>query len=77
MGFGLEVGFIDDVQIVTTSNDNTVADLHTLQITAAHTKPSQSAFTSRFPVTYLINGDSSASVFMSLLSGEYPTIELN
>jgi hypothetical protein len=38
MGFGLEVGFIDHVLIVTMSDYNTVANLHTLQITTAHTK---------------------------------------
>jgi hypothetical protein len=49
MGFGLEVGFIDHLDIVTTSNYNAITDLHTLQFAAAHAKPSQSAFTSRFP----------------------------
>jgi hypothetical protein len=39
---GLEVGFIDHLQIVTTGNCNTIANLHTLQITTAHAKPSQS-----------------------------------
>jgi hypothetical protein len=65
--------FIIHLQIETTSNYNTVANLHTLQITTAHPKPSQSDFTSRFPVTDLNNGDSSACVLTSLLFGEYPT----
>jgi hypothetical protein len=54
--------------LVTTCNYNTMTDLHTLQITvtATHAKPSQSAFSSRFPVMDLNNGDSSASVLMSL-----------
>jgi hypothetical protein len=52
-----------------TNNYSAIADLHTLQITRAHAKFSQSAFTSRFLVTDLINGDSSASVFTSLLDG--------
>jgi hypothetical protein len=73
MGFGLVIGFIDHIQIVVTSNYNAIANLHTLQIITAHAKPSQSASTSRFPVTDLNNGDSSASVLASLLSGEYPT----
>jgi hypothetical protein len=76
MGFWLEIGFIYHLRIVTTSNYNTIANLHTLQITTAHAKPSQFSFTSRFLVTDLNKWDSSASVFKSLLSGEYPTIEL-
>jgi hypothetical protein len=51
-------------------------NLHTLQITIAHAKSSQSAFTSRFLVTDLNNVESSASVLTSLLSGEYSTTEL-
>jgi hypothetical protein len=72
-GFGLEIGFIDHLQIVTTRNYNAIANCHTLQITAAHVKPLQSVFTCRFPVIDLNNGDSSASVLTLLLSGEYPT----
>jgi hypothetical protein len=64
------MGFIDHVQIVTMSNYYIVANLQTLQITTTHTKPSQCAFTSRFPITDLSNGDSFASVLTSLLSGE-------
>jgi hypothetical protein len=40
MGFELETGFVDHLQIVTTSNCSVIADLHTLQITAAHAKSS-------------------------------------
>jgi hypothetical protein len=76
MGFGLEIGFIDYLQIATTSNYNITADLHTLQITTAQAKHSQSAFTRLFSITDLNRGYSSAYVFMSLLSGEYPTTEL-
>jgi hypothetical protein len=36
MRFGLEMGFIDHVQIITTSNYNALTNLHTLQITTAH-----------------------------------------
>jgi hypothetical protein len=42
------IGFTDHLQIVTTSNYSAMANLHTLQITRARTKSSQSAvFTSR------------------------------
>jgi hypothetical protein len=75
-GFGLVIGYTEHLQIVTTSNYNAIDNLHNLQITIAHAKPSQSAFTSRFPVTDLNNGDFSASVLTSLLTGEYPTTEL-
>jgi hypothetical protein len=62
--------------MVTTNKYNAIANLHNLQISTAHVKPSQSAFTSRFPVTDLKNGDSSTSVLTSLLSGERPTAAL-
>jgi hypothetical protein len=51
MGFGLVIGFIDHVQIVTTSNYIVIANLRILQITRAHAKSSQSASTRRFIVT--------------------------
>jgi hypothetical protein len=71
MGFGLKIGFIDhfNTQLVTTINYNGITDLHTLQITTAHAKSIQSAFSSCFPVTGLNNGDSSASVLTSLSTG--------
>jgi hypothetical protein len=49
-----------------TSTYNAITDLHTLQITRAHAKSSQSAFTSHFLVTDLNNGHSSASVVKPL-----------
>jgi hypothetical protein len=49
---------------------------HILHITRAHAKSSQFAFTIHFLVTDLNDGDSSASVLTSLLSGEYPATEL-
>jgi hypothetical protein len=73
-GFGLEIGFINNLQIVTTGNYNALANLHTLQITTAHAEPSQCASTSCLLVMGLNNGDSSASVLMSLLSGNIPTL---
>jgi hypothetical protein len=68
--------FIDhfNKRLVNVSNYN--ANLHILQINRAHAIPFQSAFTSRFLVTDLNNGDTSASVLTSLLSGKYPTTEL-
>jgi outer membrane receptor for monomeric catechols len=45
-----------------TSNYSATDNLHTLHMTTAHAKSSQSAFTSRFLVTDLNNGDSSVSV---------------
>jgi hypothetical protein len=71
----LDIGFIDHFTtlLVTTRDYNAIPNLRSLHITTAHAKPFQSAFTSRFPVTDLNNGDSSAFVLTSLLSGEYPT----
>jgi hypothetical protein len=48
-GFGLEIGFIDHLQVVTTSEYNTTANFHTSQITTAHAKSFQFAVTSCFP----------------------------
>jgi hypothetical protein len=71
IGFGLVNGFIDHLytRLGTTSTHNAIADLHILQITRAHTKSSQSTFTSRFLVVDLNNGDSSASVVTPLPTG--------
>jgi hypothetical protein len=46
MGFGLVIGFIANLQIVTTSNYSAIANSHTLQFTTACTKSSQSAVSS-------------------------------
>jgi hypothetical protein len=65
-GFGLGIGFIDYFNIQLVTKNDAVTELNTLQITRAHAKSSQSAFTSRFLVTDINNGDSSASVLTSL-----------
>jgi hypothetical protein len=50
-GFGMVFGFIEHLQIVTTSNYKAVANSCTHLLTTAHTKFSQFVFTSRFLVT--------------------------
>jgi hypothetical protein len=45
-GFGLVIGFIEHLQIVTTSNYSSTANSHSLQFTTARTKFSQSAVSS-------------------------------
>jgi hypothetical protein len=44
-GFGLEIGFTDHLQVVTTNNYNTIANLHTpnITVTTAHIKSFQSS----------------------------------
>jgi hypothetical protein len=50
-----------NTRFVTTINYSAIADFHTLQITTAHAKSDQSAFTCPFPVTHLNNGDCSTA----------------
>jgi hypothetical protein len=70
--------FASYTQLATKNNHNALANPHTLQITRAHAKSSQFAYTtSRFLLTDLNSGDSSASVLTSLLSDEYPTTQLH
>jgi hypothetical protein len=47
MGFGLVIGFIEYLQIVTTSNYSASTRLHTQQFTTAHIKSSQCAVSSQ------------------------------
>jgi hypothetical protein len=65
-GYGLVNGFIDHLHspLVTTSNYSATANLHTLQFTAVNTKSSlaRSVFNSRFLVTDVNSGYSSASL---------------
>jgi hypothetical protein len=72
-GLGLDIEFSDhlNTQLVITFNYSAIADLHTLQITTAHTKsfPACSVFTSSCLVTASNNGYSSASGLKSSLNG--------
>jgi hypothetical protein len=43
MGFAMVIGFTEHLQIVTTSTYNALVNLHTLLLTTAHAKSSQSA----------------------------------
>jgi hypothetical protein len=43
---GLVIGFIDHLQIITTSNYSAIANSHTLQFTTAHIKAFQFAVSS-------------------------------
>jgi hypothetical protein len=70
--------------LTTYTHDYELQELTTLSLVSTlykslHAKfsPACSVFTSRCLVTALSNGESSASVLMSLLSGEYPTTELS
>jgi hypothetical protein len=73
MGFEITIPAFERAKIVhaldRSATVTDIADLHTLQITRAHEKFSQSAFTSRFLVTDLKNGDSSASMVTPLPEG--------
>jgi hypothetical protein len=38
-GFGLDIGFIDHLQIITTNNYNIIANFHTLPVTDIKSSP--------------------------------------
>jgi hypothetical protein len=57
------------IRLGTTSTYSANADLNTLKMTRAQAKFSKSAFTSRFLVKDLNNGDSSVSVVTPLPAG--------
>jgi hypothetical protein len=60
MGFGLVIGFIELLQLLTASKDYAVTVLHTSQITIGHFRSSQSVavFTSRWLVSASKSGHS-------------------
>jgi hypothetical protein len=73
-GSELVIGFIQHLQIKTTSNYSTIADSHMQQLTTAHAKPSQSAvFTVCFLVMAFNNVAPSASMFTNLLASDTVT----
>jgi hypothetical protein len=65
MGFGLVIGFIELLQLITASKDYALTVLHTSQITIGHTRSSQSitVFTSCFFVAAFSGGGSPFSGF--------------
>jgi hypothetical protein len=72
-GDGLVIGFIEHLQIVTTSNYSAVANSHTPQFTTACTKSSQSALYSPVVAWWRIQELSSASALTFLPAGDCPT----
>jgi hypothetical protein len=71
-GFGLVIGIIERLQIVTTKNCNSVTILNTLRFTIALAKHSLFVFSSGCLVTAPNTVDSSASVFTSLMATDCP-----
>jgi hypothetical protein len=77
--FGFEIGFLitftDDSWLYLIIALSLISTVY--RILRVKSSPSCSFFTSRCLVTALNNGDSSASVLKSLISGEYSTTELS
>jgi hypothetical protein len=73
--FGLVIGFNEHFQMVIASNYSTIANLHTLQFATAGTKffLVYCIFTGCRLVTAFNAVDFSASVFTSLVTGDYLT----
>jgi hypothetical protein len=67
LGFGLDIGFTDHLQVVTTNNYNTIAISTLYKITLSF--PARSVFTRRFLIMASNSGDSSASALKSSLNG--------
>jgi hypothetical protein len=68
-GFELDIGLTDHLQVVTTNNHNTIADLQTLHFITVHGNSFPACSTTRrFLVTVTNNGYSSASVLKLSLS---------
>jgi hypothetical protein len=80
MGYGLHIGYIDHLYtpLGTASNCSAIAELHSLQITTATTKPSPACcvLNSRSLATALTVEIIQFPALTSLLSGEYPASEL-
>jgi hypothetical protein len=72
MGFGLIIGCIEHLQIVTITNHSAIANSHTLQFTTARTKLSQSATVFTGCLITASNAVAlTASVFTFILVGDY------
>jgi hypothetical protein len=72
-GFGLVIGLIENLQIVTTSNYSAIANLHTLQFIIASTKSPQSAASSPVVAWCRIPTVPPAFVLTLLPAAYYPT----
>jgi hypothetical protein len=73
-GVWMVVGFIEHLQIVTTSKYSAIANLHTVQLTTARTKSSQSAVFSAVVAWWHISTMSSASILTFEPAGDFPKL---
>jgi hypothetical protein len=71
--FGFVIGFIEHLQIITTSNNSAIANSHTLQFTTAGTNSSQFAVSSPIVAWRRIPTMSSVSGLTFLPVGDYLT----